>query len=193
MKKFLSTIALMVFCFIFSIHSIHAAPDPSGLEKSKSKAEIHIIGTIQSDRLIEDHSSRQLQDREMNIRIDRIKKLPTNLYWKINDVVPIPYSYIASWGDYSGGRSLQVRKGDLIEVWGNLNNGRVDLVAEGYGAEIIQPAGDRIEHIKEPLSHRLHRWSINDSSLTVMALLGLFIVFLAALGLSSQKRTGRSS
>ncbi|RDI36946.1 hypothetical protein [Falsibacillus pallidus] len=182
MKKFI-VFAFFMILALSSSTPLYAAPDPGIIHEKRADAKIHIKGLIVKDALIKEHKSPVSQERVMTVKIERILRVDPALDWHVKQEVDIPYSYIPGWGHYSGSKSIQVRGGDKIELWATIEKGQPSLVLGGYGIEILNSAGSRIEHIKEPLDSKWSRWQSNDRSLTVIILicLGMATIFVYAL------------
>ncbi|WP_433744107.1 hypothetical protein [Falsibacillus pallidus] len=182
MKKYIVFVFFLIIAFSSST-PIYASPDPGSIHERRTDAKIHIKGVVVKDTLIKKNDNPLSQERVVTVKIERILRVDPALAWHVNQEVDIPYSYIPGWGYYDGGKSIQVRGGDKVELWANIEKGQPSLVLGGYGIEILKAAGPRIEHIKEPLDSKWRRWQHSEGSLSVIILisLGLAVIFVYAL------------
>jgi hypothetical protein len=177
-------ILLLFVCFFAFIQEAFSAPDPNELIERKERAALIIEGTVSEDILVEDRSSEQTQIRKMGIEILKILEQKHSI--DMNQPIQVQYHYLPNWAEYSGGKTIQVVKGDTVKLWLEEKDGAFTPVLGGYGVEVINLNGERVEHIPEPFFHKVERiWEyswLKHSSLIVFLLISMSLVLILKIG-----------
>lgn len=177
-------ILLLFVCYFAFIQAAFSAPDPTELKERKEQAPLIIEGIVSEDILVEDRSSEQTQIRKMVIEILKIyeQHQPVDL----NQPIQVQYHYVPHWAEYSGGKSIQIVKGDTVKLWLEEEDGALTPILGGHGVEVISLHGERVEHITEPFFHKVNRiWKyswLKHSSLIVFLLISISLVLILKIG-----------
>ncbi|MEH7886695.1 hypothetical protein V7654_20530 [Bacillus sp. JJ1609] len=189
MKGMIRLWIIMIISFYLATTTSLAAPPPTEVEEKKNEAPLHLIGTVIADELFKDISKSEQypqQVRTMNLKVDRLIKVPNTEKEKTS--IEAYYWYIPSWQakEYTGGERMDIAVGDVIEIW---------LVEGEYGWEPalggntvnhIKYAENRKEPIPEPFLHSIERKSSsllkeNTEALVLVVLsLVLFLIVVKA-------------
>lgn len=182
MRNFLRLFVVFVGVLCIATTASLAAPPPTEVEKRKNEASIHVIGTVSADELFKDTTEDKhypQQVRKMNLKVDRLIKVPDTEKGKTS--FEVFYWYIPSWQEkeYTGGERMDIAVEDVVEIW---------LVEGEYGWEPVL-GGNTVKHIKyadedsrtepipEPFLHFIERKAI----LLTTEKLEMFVLFVLSL------------
>lgn len=171
---------LLLFIFVWAPSGL-SAPDPIEVEERKQEAPLLIDGEVMEDILLEGFDKEQTQYRRFSVKIEQLYQNTFPISLEKGQTINVRYHYLPTWGDYVGGGSIQLVKGDQVKLWLEKKDNHLTPILGSYGVEFIIKNGPRIEHIKEPIAHKVSRvWRVSwlkYSSLVVLLFL-IIILFL---------------
>lgn len=195
MKGIIRLLFIMIIGLFLEATTTVAAPPPTEVKERIDEAPIHLIGTVTADELFKDISKSEQypqQVRKMNLKVDRLIKVPTNEKEKKN--IEVFYWYIPSWQakEYTGGERMDIAVGDVIEIW---------LVEGEYGWEPalggntvnhIKYAESRKEPIPEPFWHSIGRKSSSllkeNTEALVLVILSIILLLIGVKARNSKSK-----
>lgn len=189
--KLYQILLLLVCLFVFPV-SVLSAPDPAEVSERKQEAQLNVSGKVIADSLVEEFKEDHTQSRKMVVEIEEIYQQAVTLPISIQGQIEVQYLYVPDWIDYTG-KSVHVRTGDIVELWLEKEGQIYTPIIGGYGVEMIQSNGPRVEHIPEPFTHNVkslwhQAWSNSFSPFTVFISLVVILVMLLWYGNRQRKK-----
>lgn len=156
-KRFILGIVLLMVLGL--TQQAFAAPDPVEVERMKAESELHIIGTVVSDSLIEtlvetDELVKQL--RQAEIEINSIINNTSDTPLAEGELITITYTYIPNWVPMVGNRQFYLYPDDQIETWLVSNETSWSPIFGGVTVDHLHLAEDRTEPYPEPYQYDLN-------------------------------------
>ncbi|TKC15470.1 hypothetical protein [Robertmurraya kyonggiensis] len=185
-------ILLLLVCLFVLPSWVLAAPDPAVVKERKQEAHLHVSGKVIDDSLVEEFKEDQTQSRKMIIKIEEIYQQTITPPESVQELIEVQYLYVPDWIDYTG-KSVHVRTGDIVELWLEKDGQFLTPTIGGYGVEMLQSSGPRVEHIPEPFTHKVksiwhEAWSNSFSPFTVFIVLVLILFILLWYGSKNWKK-----
>ena len=153
---------LLLFCFAFIwsmlSSTVFASMDPTEVKEINEEAPYHIVGEVTSDELYKDiteDKNHPVQIRKMTLRISKVEKAPDGL--ETNNDVEVFYHYFPAWDarNYVGGARTDIAVQDIITIWLSEGDYGWEPVLAGNSIIHLKYNEDRMEHIAEPLLHKI--------------------------------------
>lgn len=159
MKKGLFSAALLLIVLFCLQLQAFAAPPPEEVERKKAESELHIIGTVVSDQLVETVEETEemvKQIRQAEVVIDQLIHNASGVTLAEGDKISIFYTYIPTWISMVGNRQFYLYPNDHIETWLVAEDGNWKPIFGGVTVDHLSLAGDRKEPYPEPFQYNMN-------------------------------------